>query len=87
MKVLLHLLEGGSEKSYMVDFGKSVTQEDMAKLLKRDEREAVASLLGYSRCLKTAKKFKIPAESRIEAESAADFVLSQRAGAELCPPR
>ena len=77
MKVLLDLLKNGSKMTYMIDFGKSVTQEDMAKLLKKDESEVVATLLGYSRCLRSAKKLEVGEEDRAEAEAVADFVVRQ----------
>lgn len=77
MRVLIHLTELGTQKSYILDFGKSVTERDMQNVLKSGNKEAAAILLGYSRCLRNARKFEILAENRAAAEASADFVVGE----------
>ncbi len=75
MKVLVHL-NHGVDKSYMLNFGRRVTKEDIAFILKKHDDRAVEALLGYAVSL-TAQKTEVPQEKRQTAGFEADYVVSQ----------
>ena len=76
MRVLVHL-NRGTDKSYLLNFGKGVKPKDITKLLEEDGPQAVDILLGYARCLKPSQRIEIPAQDRYKAEWEADVVVSQ----------
>lgn len=75
MKVVVHL-NHGNDRSYLLNFGKSVTKKDIAKLLNDERKDAAETLLGYA-ALKSAFKIEIPTQDRQKAELAADYTVSQ----------
>ncbi len=75
MKVLVHL-NHGTNRSYWLDFGKTVTKKDVADLLKEDREQAVQMLL----CLATLRhvpRMEIRPTDKIKFEMAADYTVSQ----------
>ncbi len=77
MKVLMHL-NHGVNKSYMIDFGSSVTHRDVTRLLTEGEDKAVKSLLCYA-SIRKANKIEVTGSSRRIRKAAcqADFTVSQ----------
>ena len=75
MKVLIHL-NHGIDRSYMLNFGKSVTKKDVAKLVDAGVDNAVSSLFAYA-AIRSIGKVEIPTEDKRKAELGADFTLSQ----------
>ena len=75
MRVLVHL-NHGVDRSYMLNFGESVTKKDVAEILGSDEDDVAEALLGYA-ATKSAFKIEVPVQDRKKAEFEADFTVSQ----------
>ena len=75
MKVLVHL-NHGVDRSYLLNFGKSVTKKDIAKLLRNGEDYGAEALLSYA-AIKSAFKVEVPVQDRKKAEFEADYTVSQ----------
>lgn len=75
MKVLVHL-NHGVDRSYLLNFGKSVTKKDVEKLLDEGENDAVEALLGFA-AAKSIFKIEVPIQERKKTEFEADYTVSQ----------
>ena len=74
MKVLMHV-NHGTNKMYLLNFGKSVTRQDVKQLLSESHESAAEVILRYA-AITSATRIDIKPEDRLSAQSEADFTIS-----------
>ena len=76
MRVVVHL-NHGTDRSYLLDFGKDMSKEDIDDLLEREGATAAELLMVYA-ALTSAVRMEIHDGEIKKAEQTADYTLSQR---------
>jgi hypothetical protein len=75
--VLVHM-NNQENKSYLLDFEKKITKQDLMKLLEGDKKNGVDSLLGYADAFLTpVQRVEVSPEGRQRALFDADLIVSQ----------
>ena len=77
MKVLVHL-NHGIDKSYMLNFGNKVKNEDIKKVLRLGEDDAAAAIYGYANLHKSVQKIEVTDQGKTKAGIEADFVVGHQ---------
>lgn len=77
MKILVHL-NHGSNKSYMLHFGKQVKKDELVKILQLSQEDAAQGIYGYAGLFKSVEKTVVPQEDRKRATLEADVVVGHQ---------